>query len=62
MLDVVHLEHEMIILCSKCGKEIEEKILPISDDKPLLSLYYDEETFKIICKECYEKAYYNANK
>jgi len=52
----------MVILCSKCGKEIEEKILPISDDKPLLSLYYDEETFKIICKECYEKAYYNANK
>lgn len=41
-------------ICEKCKKEMEIDLKP-GLDKPVQSIYYDEKTFKIICKECYEK-------
>jgi len=44
----------MLEFCSKCKKEIDCDLTP-GINKPVLTLYYDEKTYEIVCKECYEK-------
>jgi len=61
LFDFYEISQPIIVICKNCKKEIQLDLEP-GINEPVQEVYYSEETYEIICKECYEKAYYNASK